>query len=127
MISVVVCVVTVCVVGIRWRRLMVVGMSLAALIGVQVACAGWGDALGLQVGPTGIALAPVTVRFGAWITPVTVSLLVVGLVTVATEMVRRNIDGLLTSRRDLHRLEWRPRQMSALSGQDAADRTAAPG
>ena len=101
----VVCTVMCSVVAIGWRRALVAGCTLASL--------GLGLMLGeVQVGPEAYTVPATMVGFDAVGTPWAVGTVLCSLVLASAAVVGRNTDALLESRRRLHRVEWRLRQMA---------------
>jgi len=121
LITCVVCVVVASVVAIGWRRVLVVSFAMGTLAATQLAFVARGSELGLRAPPGRVSFEAMMVSFGPTNTTLIVGFLSFVLVVCATAVVWHNSNRLLLSRQQLHRYEWRLRQIT-----NAADDRSVP-
>lgn len=113
LVTCVVCVVVAGVVAIGWRRAMVTSFAVCTLLATQVLYARFGPSYGFEVAVDRVSIGASMLAFDPEHTPWVVSILALVLVVCATAVVWRNSDRLLESRQQLHRYEWRLRQITS--------------
>ncbi len=113
LIACVTCVVVAGVVAIGWRRLLVIGSALGTLAATLAVYAIRGESLGLTITERQHTTQAVIVAYDPTWTPAAMAVLCVVMVAAGTAVIWRNTDALLASRQQLHRYEWRLRQITS--------------